>query len=85
MSSGIYRLLSFVSANRRSYLNPSQEQQQAAAGMYEPSVLLIVAGGTICMQVSYIPILFGGKRTEWILIWDGIGLRRRPRNLQTLP
>lgn len=52
MSSGIYRLLSFVSANRRSYVNESAPKQNPNEEPYEPSVLLIVAGGTICMQDS---------------------------------
>ncbi|SMY22615.1 unnamed protein product [Zymoseptoria tritici ST99CH_1A5] len=49
-ASGIYRLLSFVSANRtRKVASEDVNIEQAA---YEPSVLLIVAGGTICMQDS---------------------------------
>ncbi|CAK3879477.1 60 kDa lysophospholipase [Lecanosticta acicola] len=52
MSSGIYRLLSFVSANRNSYLSQRGMESQECQAVYEPSVLLIVAGGTICMQDS---------------------------------
>lgn len=53
MSSGIYRLLSFVSANNRNRTIPRSDMKAAPAeAAYEPSVLLIVAGGTICMQDS---------------------------------
>lgn len=55
MNSGIYRLLSFVSANNknRTHSNSRGDMKPAAAeAAYEPSVLLIVAGGTICMQDS---------------------------------
>jgi lysophospholipase len=55
MSSGIYRLLAFVSANNknRTQSNSRSDMHTAPAeAAYEPSVLLIVAGGTICMQDS---------------------------------
>ncbi|KXS95249.1 hypothetical protein AC578_9450 [Pseudocercospora eumusae] len=50
MASGIYRLLSFVSANRRSYMNHGATTPPQDDNTREPSILLIVAGGTICMQ-----------------------------------
>lgn len=55
MSSGIYRLLSFVSANNRNRTQSNSRgdmKPAPAEAAYEPSVLLIVAGGTICMQDS---------------------------------
>ncbi|KAK4502165.1 hypothetical protein PRZ48_005590 [Zasmidium cellare] len=54
MSSGIYRLLSFVSANRERYQNRAMGAKTSShpKDTYEPSILLIVAGGTICMQDS---------------------------------
>ncbi|PIA94408.1 60 kDa lysophospholipase [Cercospora beticola] len=52
MSSGIYRLLSFVSANRRSYLSGSRGTSTPTNSSNEPQILLVVAGGTICMQDS---------------------------------
>lgn len=52
MTSGIYRLLSFVSANRRSYLQGSRGTNTPTNSANEPNILLVVAGGTICMQDS---------------------------------
>lgn len=49
MSSGIFRLLHFVSANRERY---QDTYDGTSTPPYEPTILLIVAGGTICMQDS---------------------------------
>lgn len=51
MASGIYRLLHFLSSNRANHVN-NRSQNGDAKVAHEPSILLIVAGGTIVMKDS---------------------------------